>query len=88
MSARSPLRRLTRRQGLMLLVLLVAAFALGALVRGGGHDQAPAATADAGKPAAETWYTCSMHPQIRQLGPGQCPICGMGLIPVGEEDGG
>ncbi|MCB1163875.1 MAG: efflux RND transporter periplasmic adaptor subunit [Candidatus Krumholzibacteriia bacterium] len=88
MSARSPLRRLTRRQGLMLLVLLVAAFALGALVRGGGHDQAPAATADAGKPAAETWYTCSMHPQIRQLGPGQCPICGMDLIPVGEEDGG
>src|SRR6476469_9552725 len=22
-------------------------------------------------------YTCPMHPQIRQLGPGSCPICGM-----------
>jgi P-type Cu+ transporter len=24
-------------------------------------------------------YTCPMHPQIRQLGPGSCPICGMTL---------
>jgi len=27
-------------------------------------------------------YTCSMHPQIRQNGPGDCPICGMDLIPL------
>lgn len=27
-------------------------------------------------------YTCSMHPQIRQDHPGDCPICGMDLIPV------
>ena len=27
-------------------------------------------------------YTCPMHPQIRQLGPGNCPICGMTLEPV------
>jgi len=27
-------------------------------------------------------YTCPMHPQIRQLGPGHCPICGMTLEPV------
>jgi Cu(I)/Ag(I) efflux system membrane fusion protein len=27
-------------------------------------------------------YTCSMHPQIRLPGPGQCPICGMPLIPA------
>ena len=27
-------------------------------------------------------YTCSMHPQIRQVGPGNCPICGMTLEPV------
>ena len=29
-----------------------------------------------------TTYTCSMHPQIRQGEPGQCPICGMDLIPA------
>ena len=36
-----------------------------------------------------TIYTCPMHPQIRQVGPGSCPICGMALEPVlasAEED--
>ena len=32
-------------------------------------------------PPAGTIYTCPMHPQIRQLGPGNCPICGMALEP-------
>lgn len=27
-------------------------------------------------------YTCPMHPQVRQMGPGHCPICGMALEPV------
>lgn len=27
-------------------------------------------------------YTCSMHPQVREDGPGRCPICGMDLTPV------
>jgi P-type Cu+ transporter len=31
--------------------------------------------------AAGTIYTCPMHPQIRQVGPGACPICGMALEP-------
>lgn len=30
---------------------------------------------------SEIW-TCSMHPQIRQPEPGDCPICGMALIPL------
>jgi len=33
-----------------------------------------------GDPEAE--YTCPMHPEIRQKGPGTCPICGMALEPV------
>jgi len=28
-----------------------------------------------------TTYTCPMHPEIRQIGPGTCPICGMALEP-------
>jgi Cu+-exporting ATPase len=31
---------------------------------------------------SEVEYTCPMHPQIRQKGPGTCPICGMALEPV------
>ena len=32
--------------------------------------------------SADTIYTCPMHPQIRQPGPGNCPICGMSLEPA------
>ncbi|RKQ70545.1 heavy metal translocating P-type ATPase [Oceanibaculum indicum] len=46
------------------------------------------------KPAAKkvdagAIYTCPMHPEIRQVGPGSCPICGMALEPaeVSLEDG-
>jgi Cu(I)/Ag(I) efflux system membrane fusion protein len=37
-------------------------------------------TADA-VPAGTVW-TCTMHPQVREDEPGQCPICGMDLVPV------
>lgn len=32
-------------------------------------------------------WTCSMHPQIRKNEPGDCPICGMDLIPLDESAG-
>jgi Cu+-exporting ATPase len=41
---------------------------------------APKAPEAAAKPGAI--YTCPMHPEIRQIGPGACPICGMALEPV------
>jgi Cu+-exporting ATPase len=46
----------------------------------------PAKYLDKGKRAAEplpegTIYTCPMHPEVRQIGPGTCPICGMALEP-------
>src|SRR5919108_851191 len=39
----------------------------------GGKEAAPV--------PAGTIYTCPMHPEIRQVGPGACPICGMALEP-------
>ncbi len=43
----------------------------------------------AGKPDAVpddgiSHYTCSMHPSVRETRPGECPICGMDLVPVSE----
>ena len=32
--------------------------------------------------APGTIFTCPMHPEIRQVGPGSCPICGMALEPA------
>ncbi|MCC7498797.1 MAG: heavy metal translocating P-type ATPase [Bryobacterales bacterium] len=40
----------------------------------------PAPVIDAGSRHAE--YTCPMDPEVRQLGPGTCPKCGMALEPV------
>lgn len=37
--------------------------------------------------AGETVWTCSMHPQIRQGEPGSCPICGMDLIALDNDEG-
>ncbi len=42
----------------------------------------PAAPAMGEAVASGTIYTCPMHPQIRQVGPGTCPICGMALEPL------
>jgi Cu+-exporting ATPase len=32
--------------------------------------------------AADAQYTCPMHPEIVQVGPGSCPKCGMALVPM------
>lgn len=38
--------------------------------------------AEAAEPAQKTViYTCPMHPEIRKEAPGNCPICGMRLVP-------
>ncbi|MGA0092739.1 MAG: copper-transporting P-type ATPase [Chthoniobacterales bacterium] len=44
------------------------------------HHQKHPAPATA---SPDTEYTCPMHPQIRQKGPGDCPLCGMALEPAG-----
>lgn len=41
-------------------------------VKGGKHDKVP-------EGYTGTVYTCPMHPEVRNPGPGSCPICGMGL---------
>jgi Cu(I)/Ag(I) efflux system membrane fusion protein len=52
------------------------------------HDDHAHATSPAAEATAKpTIWTCSMHPQIQQPDPGDCPICGMDLIPL-VDDGG
>lgn len=71
----------------------IAAVVIGILVAGvflGRLTARPARPAPTPGPthqeteAVKEW-TCSMHPQIRQPKPGQCPLCGMDLIPVTTE---
>jgi len=72
-----------KRLSVLVVVVVVAAasFWLGRSTRPGVAAPAPGARAPAAAPVAEVW-TCSMHPQVRLGGPGDCPICEMPLIPA------
>ena len=48
----------------------------------GSHVESPASAQVQQADVASVEYTCPMHPQVRQSGPGNCPICGMSLEPV------
>jgi len=68
-------------------LILLAGFFLGWLLFSGGNrkqsSQQTASVEEAHDHEAEpTIWTCSMHPQIRMEEPGDCPICGMDLIPL------
>jgi P-type Cu+ transporter len=45
------------------------------------HHHTPPNGGAARPESASAIYTCPMHPEIRQVGPGACPICGMALEP-------
>src|SRR5690606_18027243 len=80
-------------KGALLAVAVTAVFGLGYWLGSAGGDDAVAAhehTHGADDASAPTIWTCSMDPQVRQDGPGSCPICGMDLIPLEDEedDGG
>ncbi|MFZ3017686.1 MAG: heavy metal translocating P-type ATPase [Gallionella sp.] len=46
------------------------------------YVEASQTTASPSAAGGETIYTCPMHPEVRQPGPGNCPKCGMTLEPV------
>lgn len=48
----------------------------------GHNDHAEGATPSHTDSAPGTIYTCPMHPEVRQVGPGTCPKCGMALEPL------
>lgn len=60
---------------------LLAVCAMGVWAVAGYSENGSSAQSQAKK----TTYTCAMHPQIRRDKPGDCPICGMTLIPVKNE---
>lgn len=68
-----------RKITIMLAVLLLASIGLNAYLM--FSRTSPKAT---DRKATETsqLYTCGMHPEVIQEGPGTCPICGMDLVPL------
>jgi Cu(I)/Ag(I) efflux system membrane fusion protein len=72
----------------IIIALIIGIFIGRAFFSGGDHAHADEVTAASEAAAAEsTTWTCSMHPQIQQPEPGDCPICGMDLIPLESDTG-
>lgn len=75
-----------------LFLALLAGVALGYFLFGNsvdnhvhdGHNQTTETIVDNNNTGKDEIWTCSMHPQIRQNEFGDCPICGMDLIPLSE----
>ena len=68
---------------IIVVIVCVAAFLIGYIARG-GHTPHDKETKEKGAEKKIAFWTCSMHPQVKKPGPGQCPICFMDLIPVHE----
>ena len=76
----------TKTQILTYTTLLFAGIILGWMFFGGTHDHSNQSGHDhASVETSNQVWTCSMHPSVREDGPGSCPICGMDLIPASSE---
>ena len=64
-------------------LLVIAALGVGLWVGVRLHARVAVSEQQAAKP--KSWYTCGMHPQVRQDQPGNCPICQMKLTPVRKD---
>lgn len=77
-----------KRDTRIIAIALVAGLFFGWLFFHSSGKEGESHSHDEKTEVAETIYTCSMHPQIRQNKPGLCPICNMDLIPMESMDSG
>jgi Cu(I)/Ag(I) efflux system membrane fusion protein len=72
-----------KRSRLLFVLIIVIAFIVGYLFRGGPARKPDIRERNSGEEAEQsTLWTCAMHPHIKLPKPGKCPICAMDLIPV------
>ena len=85
--------RIAKRPLLAAILFLLVGILLGTVIRPGeGPPERQSADVESMQSTNEqdqaTMWTCSMHPQIHKDQPGQCPLCGMDLIPVQKQTAG
>ena len=77
------LKKINKKEMVLITITLVVGLILGSLLFGGsGNNSEKSQKTEKTEKVDATIWTCSMHPQIREDGPGECPICGMDLIPL------
>jgi len=81
------MKNILKNKWILIVLVLIVGVVIGKFMGGesssGNNEEA---VHDHDESAAEIW-TCSMHPQIQQDKPGQCPLCGMDLIPLDNSMG-
>ncbi len=78
------MKKLLSNKYFLMAIILIAGGIIGWLVKPSDHQHIKSSNHQEIN-TSEIW-TCSMHPQIRQNEPGNCPICGMDLIPLENEE--
>jgi len=77
------MKKLFKNKIFLIVLTLIVGFAVGWLLKP-SNDQTISSSEN--QASENQVFTCSMHPQIRQAEPGDCPICGMDLIPLSESE--
>jgi Cu(I)/Ag(I) efflux system membrane fusion protein len=77
-----------RKSRIIWFAVIIFAFLIGWFLNSGDSSDPYSNNHTAEQATATSSWTCSMHPQIQQPGPGKCPICGMDLIPVKSDQTG
>ena len=75
------LESIEKRDAAIIAIALIVGLILGSVFFGSSSADKASKQPET-ETAVHTTYTCSMHPQIKQNKPGDCPICGMDLVPM------
>ena len=85
------MNNLIQRKGPIVLVALCVGLMIGRFISPSQINERQHDDKAGNEPAVQQIWSCAMHIQIQQPDPGQCPICGMELIPLetgSDESGG
>lgn len=80
------MKDLIKNRAFQLTTVLLVGLLFGWLLFGGLNKNEIEAYEHSTEITDQVW-TCSMHPQIRKAEAGNCPICGMDLIPLSSDEG-
>ena len=80
------MKKRNMRSFIIVLTTLIAGILIGWLLFGSSSNSSEVSHPHETENTDQIW-TCSMHPQIRKTEAGNCPICGMDLIPLSSDEG-
>ena len=78
------MKKIMNNKWILIIAFLLVGVFIGSRMGSSNAADTDSEIANGGEEKDQIW-TCSMHPQIQENGPGQCPLCGMDLIPMDND---